>query len=231
MDEGMKNGRLAMLLISEAIASLPPDIDLKGFCHHVSQRIRTYYQEHGASMERLLRHPEERLTASVGIYSLYHNENWLVGDCQCITGGRYYDNPKPEEESIARHRSRLVEALLAEGKETVASLRQHDTARDVIVPDIVRTCHRQNIDFAVVDGFDIAQDKIVVIKAAQSGDIILATDGYPFLRDTLSASEEALAAQLATDPLCIRTYLATKGQMAGNLSFDDRAYVRFQVSR
>ena len=34
MEEGMKNGRLAMLLISEAIASLPPDIDLKGFCQH-----------------------------------------------------------------------------------------------------------------------------------------------------------------------------------------------------
>ena len=72
---------------------------------------------------------------------------------------------------------------------------------------------------------------VMLSTNVMSLDTNLATDGDPFLRDTLSASEEALAAQLATDPLCIRTYLATKGQMAGNLSFDDRAYVRFQVTR
>ena len=47
--------------------------------------------------------------------------------------------------------------------------------------------------------------------------------------DSLEESEAALSRQLATDPLCINTYKATKGVMEGNLSFDDRAYVRFRA--
>ena len=231
MEDGVSNGRLAMQLICQIIGRLPAETDLEGFCTLVTKEIHTYYDSHGISIERLRNHPEERLTASVAVFSLHHCEIWLVGDCQCITGGTYHDNPKPEEASIASHRARLVEAMLADGRETVSSLRRHDTARDIIVPDIVKTCHRQNIDFAVVDGFEIARNKIIVIKADPFSDIVLATDGYPFLYGTLSASEEALAAQLSDDPLCIHSYQATKGQMAGNLSFDDRAYLRFRINR
>jgi len=231
MDKRMKNGRLAMLLISEAISTLPPDIDLEGFCQIVTQHLRTYYDAHGVSIERLRTHPEERLTASVGIYSLHHDEVWLVGDCQCLTGGRYYDNPKPEEAAIAARRARHIEAMLSSGAATIESLRSHDMARDLIVGDIVQTCHRQNVDFAVVDGFEMAREKVVIVKADPTHDIILATDGYPFLHDTLTASEAALAAQLSSDPLCYRGFQATKGMMAGNRSFDDRCYVRFRVSR
>ena len=57
----------------------------------------------------------------------------------------------------------------------------------------------------------------------------MATDGYPFLCPTLEASEAELARQLADDPLNIGHFQATKACMKGNLSFDDRAYIRFRV--
>ena len=115
---------------------------------------------------------------------------------------------------------------LTASEATIASLRRHDIARDTIVHLIVETCFRQNIDFSVVDGFDIPMEKVKVVPIPSGHEVVLSTDGYPFLLPTLTESETALARLIATDPLCISEYLATKGVMEGNVSFDDRAYVR-----
>ena len=58
---------------------------------------------------------------------------------------------------------------------------------------------------------------------------VLASDGYPFLHPTLKESEAALARQLADDPQNISSFVATKGLVEGNNSFDDRAYIRLTV--
>lgn len=72
---------------------------------------------------------------------------------------------------------------------------------------------------------------VKVIPVEDHGaEIVLASDGYPFLRPTLQESEAALRKLLAQDPYCIRSFVATKGTMLGNRSFDDRAYVRFRLS-
>lgn len=223
----MSNGRLAMILVKEVVASLSANATLADFCQLVSQRIRSEYVLYGMTRERLEVHPEERLTASVGIFSRHHGEVWLVGDCQCLHKGKLYDNPKPGEASIAERRSQLAHELLSSEATTIASLREHDITRDSIVNLIVDTCHHQNIDFSVVDGFDIPLDKVKVIPISSSSDIVLSTDGYPFLLPTLAESEAALAHLIATDPLCISLYKATKGVLEGNASFDDRSYVRF----
>ena len=60
-----------------------------------------------------------------------------------------------------------------------------------------------------------------------SSEIVLASDGYPFLEPTLAASEVALAEQIANDPQNIHSFIATKGIVEGNKSFDDRTYIRF----
>ena len=48
---------------------------------------------------------------------------------------------------------------------------------------------------------------------------------YPSLKE----SEDELAKIIATDPLCYKTYFSTKGLKKGNVSFDDRTYIRFKV--
>ena len=58
-------------------------------------------------------------------------------------------------------------------------------------------------------------------------EIILASDGYPYLENTLEASESKLKYILENDPLCYTLYKSTKGIQKGNVSFDDRSYVRF----
>ena len=61
--------------------------------------------------------------------------------------------------------------------------------------------------------------------------VILASDGYPYLKDTLDASEQALQEILHDDPLLFRSYKTTKGMKPENVSFDDRAYVKLSVRK
>ena len=60
---------------------------------------------------------------------------------------------------------------------------------------------------------------------------MLASDGYPYLKDTLEASEQALQEVLQEDPLLFRKYKATKGLQIGNRSFDDRAYIKLEIKK
>jgi glycerophosphoryl diester phosphodiesterase len=55
--------------------------------------------------------------------------------------------------------------------------------------------------------------------------VVLASDGYPRLFDTLERSEAHLASLLREDPGCYDGLRGTKGIAPGNVSYDDRTYV------
>ena len=119
---------------------------------------------------------------------------------------------------------------MAEGLATKDELLTHDKARESIIPQLVEEMKMQNVTYAVIDGFPIPRQKVKVIPLDFSPwTIVLASDGYPFLKPTLEASEQALAQQRLTDPLNIETFKATKAFMQGNNSFDDRSYIRFSI--
>jgi glycerophosphoryl diester phosphodiesterase len=72
---------------------------------------------------------------------------------------------------------------------------------------------------------------IKTIDVSRAREIVLATDGYPFLKPTLAESEAALRELLRKDPMLVTLYQATKGIMQGNCSFDDRAYLRVNCEK
>ena len=89
---------------------------------------------------------------------------------------------------------------------------------------------QQNIGYSVVDGFHIPRQHVRVITLDfRPWEIVLATDGYPFLCTTLEESERRLSQQRQIDPLNIGGFQATKAFHPDNESFDDRAYVRFKA--
>ena len=89
---------------------------------------------------------------------------------------------------------------------------------------------QQNVTYAVIDGFPIPENRVPVITLDfRPWDVVLATDGYPFLCPTLQESEDKLRQQRETDPLNIGTFKATKAFTPSNNSFDDRTYIRFSV--
>lgn len=153
----------------------------------------------------------------------------MIGDCQCLIDGEYYENPKPEEAVYAAKRAEKAKQLLAEGT-TIDELLTHDTARDHILADIIDSTKRQNITFSVIDGFPISEQHVPVYTLDfQPHEIVFASDGYPFLRPTLAESEQKLEEQRQHDPLNINTFVASKAFMKGQDSFDDRTYIRFKV--
>ena len=225
----MSNGRYAMLIVSRYIRRMPADISCQQFCKGVTRAIARHYWLRFPK-QRMAEHPEERLTASAVIYSRRRHEVWLVGDCHCLIGGQYYDNPKPYEQQLAEMRAQKVESLLAEGY-TESQLRQRfDPAREVMIPTMLKVMKNQNITYAVIDGFPIPQRLVPVITLDfQPWDIVLASDGYPFLAPTLAETEALLEEQRKNDPLNIGAFKATKAFVEGYNSFDDRSYIRFQV--
>lgn len=247
LNPDMKNGRYAMMLISEYIREeLKTDASVDEFCQGVTAYIYNKVYEKLGVEERLKEHPEERLTASAILYSRTRNEVWMVGDCQAIIAGKLYENGKPYEEEIARKRVELIEQGLSPVE-----------ARKQIEPLLIKAMlSGQNQTYTVIDGFPIYREGVKVVSVSDScsvqdpvpasdsvpcsdsasasntipsssSEIVLASDGYPFLKPTLAASEAALAEQIANDPQNIRSFIATKGIVEGNKSFDDRTYIRF----
>ena len=95
---------------------------------------------------------------------------------------------------------------------------------------MIETMRNQNVTYSVVDGFPIDRRHVRTITLDfQPYEIVLASDGYPFLYPTLEESEAALQHQRATDPLNVGEFQATKAFHPDNLSFDDRAYIRLKV--
>ena len=265
LNPDMKNGRYAMMLISEYIREeLKADASVDDFCQGVTAYIYNKVYEKLGVEERLKEHPEERLTASAILYSRTRNEVWMVGDCQAIIDGKLYENGKPYEEKIARKRVELIEQGLSPAE-----------ARKQIEPLLIEAMlSGQNQTYTVIDGFPIYREGVKVVSVSDSSsvqgsvsssdsssvqdsvsssdscsvqdpvscsgsasasdtipssssEIVLASDGYPFLKPSLAASEAALAEQIANDPQNIHSFIATKGIVEGNKSFDDRTYIRF----
>ncbi|MCW4083734.1 hypothetical protein [Segatella copri] len=253
LNPDMKNGRYAMMLISEYIREeLKADASVDDFCQGVTAYIYNKVYEKLEVEERLKEHPEERLTASAILYSRTRNEVWMVGDCQAIIDGKLYENGKPYEEKIARKRVELIAQGLSPAE-----------ARKQIEPLLIKAMlSGQNQTYTVIDGFPIYREGVKVVSVSDSSsvqdsvsssdscsvqgpvscsgsasasdtipssssEIVLASDGYPFLKPTLAASEAALAEQIANDPQNIHSFIATKGIVEGNKSFDDRTYIRF----
>lgn len=251
LNPDMKNGRYSMMLISEYIREeLKADASVDDFCQGVTAYIYNKVYEKLGVEERLKEHPEERLAASAILYSRTRNEVWMVGDCQAIIDGKLYENGKPYEQEIARKRVELIEQGLSPAE-----------ARKQIEPLLIEAMlSGQNQTYTVIDGFPIYREgvKVVLVSdscsvqdsvpvsdsvpcsdsvsasgtiSVSSSEIILASDGYPFLEPTLAASEASLAEQIANDPQNIHSFIATKGIVEGNKSFDDRTYIRFSVEK
>ena len=117
-----------MKLISHYIRKMPANTSCHQFCVGATRAIRKHYWLR-FPVERMKAHPEERLCASAIIYSRLRREVWMVGDCQCMIGGEYFDNPKPYELELAEMRVKKVNELLAEGMTQQELLQPHDPAR------------------------------------------------------------------------------------------------------
>lgn len=229
--KGKTAGRFAAEILKSAIARLPAQATFEETVDMLTYALAKHYHKNN-EYDYLEKHPLERPTASVAIYSEYQREVWLIGDCRCMINKKLYNHHRRTEEVIARMRALYLEIALQQGA-SVAALQHRDIGREYILPLLKGQVAFQNSQsnhpyvYSAIDGFPVAEKHLSVIPVDGAGvSIVLASDGYPVLYRTLEQSEDYLYAALKKDPLCFREFQNTKGVMEGNVSFDDRAYLR-----
>lgn len=221
------SGQIARDLIIDCIYNLSPSCTLIEALSYLTNTINNYTKTITGQQAKDIE-ACNRLTASVVIYSDIYKEVWQIGDCPFMVDGVLYDNSKPEEAVLAARRASLLYKALKKGVSS-RELMQNDIGRKAILYTLRAECRSQNKKFSVVDGTEIYQAGIRGISVSNCNELILASDGYPFLCPTLAESEAALKNLLKEDPLCIHLYKATKGLRPNFHSFDDRSYLRIKL--
>jgi len=178
--------------------------------------------------------------ASIIVYSPAVGKIWSYGDCQCMINGVPHSHVKRIDTLLSEKRAAVIgQCILEKGLElTMHLLQAHDFARDEILDELRQQSDYENrhvyvegrdLGYPVINGSPIVPDMIAEYSVLPGDEVILASDGYPFLMPTLAQSEQELSRLMLDDPQCYKEYKSAKGLMAGNLSFDDRTYIRFRV--
>ncbi len=226
--DGLTPGKKAGVLIAEAIQFLPYDCTALEAVELLTNKIAEYYHKKQI-FKKVKENSTEKITASVIIFSQFRREVWLVGDCQALAGENLITNHKILDEIVAQLRSAFLRIEINKGK-SIEELMNYDTGREFVMPIIKSLMSLQNASYfpyntAVIDGFKVDTQQILITKITDN-QLVLASDGYPHLFSTLEKTEEYLHTILQKDPLLFSEYLSTKGLKRGNLSFDDRAYLK-----
>ncbi|MET9544554.1 hypothetical protein ABZY36_04445 [Streptomyces sp. NPDC006627] len=227
--EGRTGGRHVMLALSDAVPRLDPGADAYEAVRFLTAAVADALPDDLS--------PEERPNASATVYSAARREVWQVGDV-----GYWYEglDPKPKRKRVDRInaalRAAILKAELLRGA-SAEDLAADDPGREAIMPLLTRQALFANnlrageLAHGVLDGQPVP-DELVAVTPVPVGitELVLASDGYPYLLPTLVDTESRLKTLLAEDPLCMDGLAGTKAYRPGQESFDDRAYLRLGIA-
>lgn len=223
--DGKTGGQLCAGQIVNTIRNLKGDITAQEAARQIWQDLK--------EMENKYRLEEKGIhsCASAVIFSCFRKEIWLVGDCRYMINGQEYSEVKHIDRVLSEARAAAVHMLLEKGI-TEEQLMEHDLSREMILPLLREQKYLENgpepYGYPVFN-CHTEPGNIIIRKVPDKSSIVLASDGYPVLKETLAESERELSEILKKDPLCYKEYCSTKGLKKGNVSFDDRSYIRFSL--
>ena len=156
---GEKSGSIIIKIVEKEFANIPINTNFIDLVRQLTNVIKDFYLKNNL-YEHMKSNPVDRFSASLVIYSNYHNEVWMIGDCQCMVGKTIYTNHKIIDDIIGNIRAFFLEAEIAQGK-TVNELIQNDSGREFILPLLIRQSLFQNTridsiyNYSVIDGFEV----------------------------------------------------------------------------
>lgn len=175
---------------------------------------------------------EEYPRASIIFYNDLRKEIVSYGDCQCKINGQLFSHLKKIDILNSELRAYHLEYAILHGK-TIDDLKRNDVGRTAILENLKMQFSFENkigtFAYPVLNGFGIEPHLLKIYQIQRQDTIILASDGYSELGDSLEESESLLKEILSEDPLCFRRNCSTKGLKEGNISFDDRVFCKIQV--
>lgn len=198
---------------------------------YLNQIVKDEYRKHGVEFSAVK--PEERLQCSVLIYSRARNEIWSFGDCMLRINEREYYNIKDGDKMLSDLRAFCIQIEKDRSREQVEDVQLSEYGRRCILPYLKQYVTLANRDvpfgYDVIDGGDINTSHVKVYVVQKNDCVVMATDGYPRLFNSLESTEDYLQKALEEDPMCIGILRGTKGISKGNVSYDDRTYLSFKV--
>lgn len=224
--ERKRPGRIIAELLDAALHEMAPDLQARDFFSTLSHRITQ-------ALAPIWRAQDERPTASMLVYSVSRAEVWVLGDGWVGIDGHLQQFSIPYADAYTFLRCAYLHTLIASGT-PVASLLERDAAQALIAPFIRNQAKMQNrlpppYGYGIMDGAPACAEYVRVLPVGAGREVILASDGYPAIKDSLAATESYLHELLRKDPLMIHEHPQVKGMQPGQVSFDDRSYVRFTV--
>ncbi|MGC4814378.1 hypothetical protein ACLQ29_27935 [Micromonospora sp. DT228] len=176
----------------------------------------------------------ERPSAAVTVYSRARREIWQVGDVGFAYRGLPTSVGQPRklvDQVAASFRAAVLAAEVAAGAISMDRLVEVDPGQLAARALTGRQGGLRNSTgpyaYAAIDGRPVPPSLVVVHPVPGDVDeLVIASDGYPVIGETLAESESTLALLLEKDPWCVAELAGTKGVLPGQVSFDDRAYLR-----
>ncbi|MBG9989264.1 hypothetical protein HZY88_09925 [Aerococcaceae bacterium DSM 111176] len=228
---GKTTGKLASEIIGEVIENLPLDSTIEQVIESINTEIQKFYVSNVFPYDKA----SLGLQAMMALYSQYHQQVYLICDCQVVVDGKTYLNPKLSDTTLEHFRSLIAHIeVTTSGQDFNEYFSNGDQARERILPWITQSTIFANDDttpwgYSVLNGDTVPASLIKVIDVPENSQVILASDGYPFVEGSLEVSEMKLTSLLADDPFLINIVKSTKGVTNGASSFDDRTYIRFTI--
>lgn len=224
--DGQSGGRVCARAVVDAIARCTTGLSRDG----LAELATGAYQE---ALSQALRdvpvadHP----ACSVAAFDLATGHLIRVGDIAWRTSSEVDLGAKRLDEITSSARAAYLRMLVANGADE-AALSGDDPGRELILPmlrlqgTLCNSPAGGDLAYAAINGRPVVPGTVAEWSFPEDQAVVLASDGYPQPEMTLAASEAALQRLLQVDPLRFRESPSTKGKKPGDVSFDDRAYVR-----
>ena len=167
------------------------------------------------------------------IFSHHRRELWRIGDSGFAIDGDVDLPDKPIDQLAYGLRAAYLHALIAGGADP-DELGDDDPGFELLKPVYVAQRHLTNqtmpYGYGALDGSTVPEPYIECIPVPDDARrLVLVTDGYPFILDTLQATENALAELMTRDPLGITDWPRSLGIGPLIDAFDDRAWIELEL--
>lgn len=223
---GMASGRWAAQTGAEGIRQMDPALDARAAFRFLTAHFQSALEKAG------WKKGEPRPSAAVLHYSKTRREIWRVADSPFMVDDIENRRDIPTIAPLTEFRRLACEIALASGA-TMGDIIQNDPATPcwnqmILKSDAVENNENNPFGFGMLNGAPIPEKFIEVHPVPGANEIVLASDGFIRLFNTLSMTEMLLKSVQSRDPAMLREYPQVKGVKPGNEAFDDRTYVRIK---
>lgn len=229
--EGLSPGKIASSLVIDYFSKAKANITFYKAIEDLEKIFQNWYYNHKNEFS-------DRITTSFVVLNKERKELWFLGDCCAKVDNILYCYNKKIDDFTTNLRVLTIKNSIRDGKITYKECLKNDIGRKAIAPIIDSQVQFQNCNdsseycYGVLDGYPTLKRDIHIVKLDDTiNSIILTSDGYPIIEDTLEKSEDKLQSILEEDPLMIYNFPTTKGLTPNNSSFDDRSYLRYKYHK